>query len=104
MVEIASNDGYLLKNFVARGIPVLGIDPAAAPRRRRSRPGCRRSTSSSAATSRGNCVAEGRAADVIIANNVLAHVADLNGLVEGIAACCGGRTASPCWRCPTWST
>ena len=48
--------------------------------------------------------AEGRAADVIIANNVLAHVADLNGLVEGSPACCGGRTASPCWRCPTWST
>jgi SAM-dependent methyltransferase len=85
VVEIASNDGYLLKNFVARGIPVLGIDPAAAPVAAAIAAGVPTLKEFFGRDLAQQLVAEGRAADVIIANNVLAHVADLNGLVEGIA-------------------
>jgi SAM-dependent methyltransferase len=83
--EIASNDGYLLKNFVARGIPVLGIDPAAAPAAAALAAGVPTLQDFFGRALARRLVAEGRQADVIIANNVLAHVADLNGLVEGIA-------------------
>lgn len=85
VVEIASNDGYMLQNFVERGIPVLGIDPAPHP--------------AAAARARGidtvvdffgtrlarRLRAEGRRASLVIANNVVAHVADQNDLVAGIA-------------------
>jgi SAM-dependent methyltransferase len=85
VVEIASNDGYLLKNFVARGIPVLGIDPAAAPAAAALQAGVPTLQDFFGRDLAGRLAAEGRAADLIIANNVLAHVADLNGLVAGIA-------------------
>jgi SAM-dependent methyltransferase len=85
VVEIASNDGYLLKNFVARGIPVLGIDPASAPAAAALAAGVPTLQDFFGRELARRLAAEGRAADVIIANNVLAHVADLNGLVEGIA-------------------
>jgi SAM-dependent methyltransferase len=85
VVEIASNDGYLLKNFVARGIPVLGIDPAAAPAAAARAAGVPTLQDFFGRDLARRLKAEGRQADVIIANNVLAHVADLNGLVEGIA-------------------
>jgi SAM-dependent methyltransferase len=85
VVEIASNDGYLLRNFVARGVPVLGIDPATAPAQAAIGAGV-----PTLNTFFGRALAkklhdEGRMADLIVANNVLAHVADLNGLVAGIA-------------------
>ncbi|HUW32589.1 MAG TPA: class I SAM-dependent methyltransferase, partial [Planctomycetota bacterium] len=84
VVELASNDGYLLKNFVERGIPVLGIDPADGPAKAAMKIGvptmCTFFTKDLAATLRK----EGKVADVIIANNVLAHVADTNGFVEGM--------------------
>ena len=84
VVELASNDGYLLKNFVEHGIPVLGIDPADGPARLAQENGvetlCAFFTEELARRLRG----EGRSADVVIANNVLAHVADLNGFVRGI--------------------
>ena len=85
VVEIASNDGYLLRNFVARGVPVLGIDPASAPAQAAIAAGV-----PTLNTFFGRALAtqlrdEGRMADLILANNVLAHVADLNGLVAGIA-------------------
>lgn len=85
VIELASNDGYMLRNFVERGIPVLGIDPAGAPTEQAIRNGIptrRAFFSSSLATELRE---EGKLADVIIANNVLAHVADLNGFVCGIA-------------------
>ena len=86
VVEIASNDGYMLKHFLPQGIPVLGIDPAKAP--------------VSAAVASGiptlctffdNALARklrdrGQTADLVLANNVLAHVPDLNGFVTGIHA------------------
>jgi SAM-dependent methyltransferase len=84
-VEIASNDGYMLKNFVERGIPVLGIDPAAAPAAAAIKAGVPTLQDFFGRALAGRLKAEGRAADLIIANNVLAHVADLNGLVAGIA-------------------
>jgi SAM-dependent methyltransferase len=84
VVEIGSNDGYLLRNYVARGIPVLGIDPAsdAAARARDAGVPVREEFF-------GRDVAEsvtrnGTRADVIHANNVFAHVADLTGVVQGI--------------------
>jgi len=84
VVEIASNDGYLLKNFVDRGVPCLGIDPAPGPAREAREAGvptlCAFFGLDLAEKLRG----EGRRADVIIANNVLAHVADLDGLVAGV--------------------
>ena len=83
VVELASNDGYLLKNFVEKGIPVLGIDPADGPARKAQESGvptvCTFFNQPLAAE-----VAEKGKADVIIANNVLAHVADTHDFVEGI--------------------
>lgn len=86
VIEAASNDGYMLKNFVEKGIPVLGIDPAEGPAK-----------AAQAANVPTRCIffgrelaqelreTEGKAADVFLANNVLAHVPDLNGFVEGIS-------------------
>ncbi len=84
VVEIASNDGYLLANFVDKGIPVLGIDPApdqAAAAEDRGVPTLRAFFGAELAE---QLRSEGRRADVIIANNVMAHVPDLNGFVEGM--------------------
>jgi SAM-dependent methyltransferase len=83
VVELASNDGYLLRNFVGKGIPTLGIDPARGPAEAARKAGV---PTLSAFFSRELAVqlrAEG-GADVIVANNVLAHVADLGGFVDGI--------------------
>lgn len=85
VVEVASNDGYLLRNFVERGVPCIGIDPARGP--------------SEAARARGVATindffgtriaewlaAQGRFADVVIANNVVAHVDAVNDFVAGFA-------------------
>ena len=84
VVELASNDGYLLQNYMERGIPCLGIDPADGPANAAVKKGV-----STLCTFFNKGLAkelrdEGRSADVIHANNVLAHVADTNGFVEGI--------------------
>jgi len=85
VIEAASNDGYLLKHFLTKNIPVLGIDPAKGP--------------ASLALERGidtlhtfftfelaqQLLEQGKRADVFLANNVLAHVADLGGFVDGVA-------------------
>ena len=84
-VELASNDGYLLKNYLERGIPVLGIDPAEGPARRAEAVGVTTLNSFFTAALASRLAAKGRRADVIHANNVLAHVADTNGFVSGIA-------------------
>ena len=84
VLEIASNDGYLLKNYVEKGIPVLGVDPAeniAEVARGRGVPTLAEFFSSTLAR---QLASEGKTADVVHANNVLAHVADTNGFVEGI--------------------
>jgi len=86
VVEIASNDGYLLRNFTARGIPVLGVDPAKDPAAQANRIGVPTLNDYFSHDLARRLRAEKGAADLIIANNVLAHVADLNGMVAGIAA------------------
>ena len=91
VIELASNDGYLLKNFVENGVPVLGIDPApdqARAARQRGVPTlCTFFTRELAEKLRS----EGHAADVIIGNNVLAHVPDINGFVSGNPDIAEGR-------------
>ena len=86
VVEVASNDGYLLQYYAQAGVPVLGIEPAA-------------NIAAVAQAEKGiptlveffgedlarGLAEQGRRADVIHANNVLAHVPDLNGVVEGFA-------------------
>ncbi|HVN84168.1 MAG TPA: class I SAM-dependent methyltransferase [Candidatus Binatia bacterium] len=90
VVEIASNDGYLLQFYHQRGIPVLGIEPArnvaAVARERRGIPTLSEFFSPAVAR---QVRADGGPAAVIHAHNVLAHVADLNGVVAGVAALLG---------------
>ena len=85
VVEVASNDGYLLQYYRDSGIPVLGIEPAeniARVARERNIPTRCEFFGRDLARA---LKAEGIGADVIHANNVLAHVADLNGVVEGFS-------------------
>ena len=84
VIEIASNDGYLLRNYVERGIPVLGIDPASGPAAAAREAGVPTREEFFGRAYAEALVAEGLRADVIHANNVLAHVADLTGVVDGI--------------------
>lgn len=81
VIEIASNDGYLLRNFVERGIPVLGVDPAKDPAQKANEIGVFTINDFFS----HEMAKRLRPADLLLANNVLAHVADLNGLVAGIA-------------------
>lgn len=91
VVEVASNDGYLLRYFAERSIPVLGIEPArnvAAAATRASIPTLVRFFDESLAA---ELLAEGKTADLLIANNVLAHVPNLNGFVAGLARLLAAR-------------
>lgn len=85
VVEIASNDGYLLKNFVEAGIPVLGIDPAAGPVKSAQEIGVRSLKAFFNRQVAEELVADGMRAKVMIANNVLAHVTDINEFVAGFS-------------------
>jgi len=84
VVEAASNDGYMLKNFAAAGIEVLGIDPAQAPAQAAREAGIPTLGDFFGRELAQKLRNEGKAADVFLANNVLAHVPDLNGFVAGI--------------------
>lgn len=84
VVELASNDGYMLRNFTEAGIPVLGIDPAAGPAKVAEKSGIPTLNTFFTLDLARQLVSEGRRADLMIANNVLAHVSDTNGFVEGI--------------------
>jgi SAM-dependent methyltransferase len=84
VVELASNDGYLLKNYVAHHIPVLGIDPAEGPAKTAERMGIPTLNAFFTTALAQGLQNKGQRADVIHANNVLAHVEDTNGFVEGI--------------------
>ncbi len=86
VAEVASNDGYLLQHFVAAGIPVLGIEPAGhAASLAEARGVPTRVAFFGRALGRG-LAAEGRRADLIAANNVLAHVPDISDFAAGFAA------------------
>jgi SAM-dependent methyltransferase len=90
VVELASNDGYLLQYFVERGIPVLGIEPAANVAKVAQEKGIRTMVKFfGRATARE--VAAMMNADLIIGNNVLAHVPDLNDFVGGMRIVLGAR-------------
>lgn len=85
VVEIASNDGYLLQYFVAQGVPVLGIEPAANVAAAAEKKGVRTVVKFFGSRTAGELAAQGRKADLLLGNNVLAHVPDLNDFVRGIA-------------------
>jgi SAM-dependent methyltransferase len=85
VVELASNDGYLLQHYAKAGVPVLGIDPArniAAVATARGVPTLAEFFTRDLAD---ELASSNRTADVVHANNVIAHVPDLNGFVAGIA-------------------
>ena len=84
VVEIASNDGYLLQFFVAKGIPALGIEPAANIAAIAERKDVRTLVKFFGTETAGGLSKEGMRADLIIGNNVLAHVPGLNDFVEGL--------------------
>lgn len=85
VVELASNDGYLLQWFAKEGIPVLGIDPAPGPAAAAEDRGIPTVCDFFTVALADRLVAEGRRADVVVGNNVLAHVPDQNAFVEAIS-------------------
>ncbi|MFC1515416.1 methyltransferase domain-containing protein [Thermodesulfobacteriota bacterium] len=87
VIEIASNDGYLLQNFISRDIPCLGIEPSkkvAESAREKGIQVVNRFFDSDLAKSLSG---EGKRADLLIGNNVLAHVPDINDFVAGLKLC-----------------
>ena len=84
VVELASNDGYLLKNFVAHGIPVLGIEPAANVAEIARQKGVPTRVEFFGRELANRLVTEGVRPDLLLGNNVLAQVPDLNDFVAGM--------------------
>jgi SAM-dependent methyltransferase len=84
VVEVASNDGYLLQYFVEKGIPVLGVEPAANVAQAAVAKGVPTRIEFFGVECAERMVAEGLAADLIAGNNVLAQVPDLNDFVAGL--------------------
>jgi hypothetical protein len=85
VVEAASNDGYLLRNFVAAGIPCLGIEPTAGTAALAEAQGIPVLREFFGEALAHRLVAEGRAADLVVGNNVYAHVPDINDFTRGLA-------------------
>jgi hypothetical protein len=83
-VEVASNDGYLLQYFVERNVPALGIEPAANVAKAAVEKGVPTLVRFFGEQLARELVSEGRAADLVLGNNVLAQVPDLDGFVEGL--------------------
>ena len=86
VIEIASNDGYLLKNFVGAGIPCLGIEPTAGTAAAAEAIGIPVLREFFSEVLGRRLAGEGRLADLIIGNNVYAHVPDINDFTWGLAA------------------
>jgi SAM-dependent methyltransferase len=84
VMEIASNDGYLLQHFVAAGVPVLGIEPAANVAQVARKRGIRTEVCFHGVTNAEKLVDKYGQADLLLGNNVLAHVPDLNDFVAGM--------------------
>jgi SAM-dependent methyltransferase len=85
VVEVASNDGYLLKNYIEKGIPVLGVEPALNIAKVAEQRGVRTISEFFGVELAEQLRGRNEAADVIHANNVVAHVADLHGVIEGMS-------------------
>jgi SAM-dependent methyltransferase len=86
VTEVASNDGYLLQHFVAAGVPVLGVEPAANIAEVARARGIRTETRFLGAESGAELAARYGRADLVVGNNVYAHVPDLRGFTAGLAA------------------
>lgn len=86
VIEVASNDGYLLNNFVAAGIPCLGIEPTASTAAAAENLGIPVRREFFGETLAKELAASGRQADLIIGNNVFAHVPDINDFARGLKA------------------
>lgn len=84
VVEIASNDGYLLQYFVEKGIPAMGIEPAANVAEVATQKGILTLVKFFGQKTAHEQAAKGQQADLLIGNNVLAHVPDLNDFVKGM--------------------
>ena len=84
VVEVASNDGYLLRHFRDRGVPVLGVEPAANVARVAEQAGIPTLVRFFGTETARELAAAGARADLVVGNNVLAHVPDLNDFVAGI--------------------
>lgn len=84
VVEVASNDGYLLRNFVAAGIPCLGIEPTAGTAAAAEAQGVPTLREFFSAPVAQRVAGERRRADLIIGNNVYAHVPDINGFTQAL--------------------
>jgi hypothetical protein len=91
VVEIASNDGYLLRYFQERGIPVQGVDPAANVAAQAIADGIPTRVEFFGEAVARRMVAEGQRADLLLGNNVLAHVPDINDFVTGLAVLLAGE-------------
>ena len=85
VVEVASNDGYLLQHFVAAGVPVMGIEPAENVAEVAVARGVRTESVFFGRATAEDLVARGLVADLVVANNVFAHVPDLGDFVAGLA-------------------
>lgn len=94
VVELASNDGYLLQYFIAEGIPVLGIEPAGNVAQAAIAKGIPTRVRFFGEETARELVSEGIRASLIIGNNVLAHVPGLNDFVAGIKVLLGERGAA----------
>lgn len=86
VVELASNDGYLLRNFVAAGIPCLGVEPTEGTAAAAEKLGIRVRKAFFGEKLAREISSQERKADLIIGNNVYAHVPDINDFTRGMAA------------------
>ncbi|HKX04005.1 MAG TPA: class I SAM-dependent methyltransferase [Methylomirabilota bacterium] len=84
VIELGSNDGYLLQYFMARGIPVLGVEPAANVAAAAIAKGVPSTVRLFGLETAHELLAEGHHPELIVGNNVLAQVADINGFVAGM--------------------
>jgi 2-polyprenyl-3-methyl-5-hydroxy-6-metoxy-1,4-benzoquinol methylase len=84
VIELASNDGYLLQYFVEKGIPVLGVEPAANTAKVAEEKGIPSLVKFFGVQTAKELAEMGKQADLLLGNNVLAHVPDLNDFVAGM--------------------
>jgi hypothetical protein len=91
VIEVASNDGYLLQNFVQQGIPALGIEPTANTAAAAVKKGVPTLVKFFGTETAKQVLAENGPADLLLGNNVLAHVPDINDFVAGLATLLGPR-------------
>jgi 2-polyprenyl-3-methyl-5-hydroxy-6-metoxy-1,4-benzoquinol methylase len=92
VIEVASNDGYLLREFLALGVPVLGVEPAANVATIARASGVETLTEFFGLETAEAIVAEHGRPRLVVANNVMAHVPDLDDFVSGLAALCDANT------------